>query len=267
MIRYLLIFGLLLFVVMPLRATDAQDSALFDGWQIPALADPAKPIKGEVRLENMDDVLEATCFYTYPDGTTGETTCTMDADDPSLFRFMIPASEFPQVGLLTYYVEALHGMHGTDRTASAKQTLPLVYETDLDITANPPEILYFNLPPQDEAYMVRYKACCNIMGASILATRTPMNPMETDAGLPDTLYSDFVVLEPDELSASTAGLYFVFEFDPTLFAELPDKAPTLYEFVWEKMKWLPHLSYKVVDGNKIDLQTVEGGAFVLGAKK
>ncbi|PCJ52308.1 MAG: hypothetical protein COA73_16350 [Candidatus Hydrogenedentota bacterium] len=267
MIKPINTYTLLSLLLVCSHVAAASNNPLFDPWEMPALANPGMPVEGQMRIENVEDIIEAICFYTYPDGVTGQVVCMIDVDDPALFSFVIPPPESPQVGLLTYYVEVLHGMHGTDRTASPKQTIPLVYEEDLDITANPPEILYFNLPPQDDAYTVRYKACCNILGASIIVRRSPVNPMETADGLPDTLYSDFVELEPDELSTSTAGLYFVFEFDPATFADTLEKAPILYEFVWTKMKWLPHFNYQVVDGNKIDIQAVEGGVFVLGAKK
>ena len=94
---------------------------------------------------------------------------------------------------------------------SEVQTIPMAYEEDLEITANPPEVLFFDLVSSE--YQVRYNPCCNILGASVVAKRLVANPVPSEVGLPKMLLSDFIHLEPDDLSASTAGLYFTFTFD------------------------------------------------------
>jgi hypothetical protein len=123
-------------------------------------------------------------------------------------------------------------------------------------------------PLGDETATVRYTACCNIMGASIIAKRMPVNPKESVKGLPakKDLYSDFVWLEPDDLSASTAGLYFEWSFDPEDFRATRKKVPTIYEYNWMEDAWAPVISYKVVDGKMLDFPSTDGGIYVLSKR-
>lgn len=241
-------------------ATSPEDTAAhFTGWTEPAWVNPLEKVKGQVRVEAIDDIAEVKVVYSYPDGTQGDTTAERDEADSNLFSFAIPSESGAGLGDFTYQIEVLHKA-GT--TTSPKHVIPMGYEEDLDITANPPEILWY--PLGDKSATVRYKACCNILGASIIAQRIPVNPQGSSAGLPDDLYSDFVWLEPDALSASTAGLYFEFGFNPADFASTAKKHPVIYEFDWKDRDWSPVLTFEVVDGKTMDFPATEGGIFVLG---
>lgn len=221
-------------------------------------ADTWDGFKGRVQVDGLSDVTKVTVRYTYPAGGEGEVVAKPNASNASHYDFRISPDSAMLMGQLTYVVEVAHG---SGDVLSVERKVPIAYVEDLEITANPPEILWFALG--DESATVRYKACCNILGASIIAKRIPMNPKETSEGLPDELYSDFIVLEPDPLSASTAGLYFEFGFNPDDFANTETKTPVLYEYHFRKKNWNPVLSFEVVDGKVIDFPATEGGIYVL----
>ncbi|MFP6583056.1 MAG: hypothetical protein VCD00_10955 [Candidatus Hydrogenedentota bacterium] len=253
-------FIALIAVVAIAMSTHAQDTREEKEFRV-TWTDPMEDYEGTLRLKGLDAITRVQVSYTYPGGGHGEVVATLadeDAADGNTYRFVIPADVLPQLGTLKY---TLNVSYGTDNTYTTDGVVPLAYVEDLEITANPPEILWFELG--DESATVRYTACCNILGASVIAKRIPVNPMESGEGLPAKLYSDFIWLEPDALSASTAGLYFEFGFNPKDFASSEKKTPVIYEYHWRKKNWNPVLSFDVVDGDTLDFPATEGGVYVL----
>lgn len=236
-------------------------TAHFTGWVQPSWVNPNYDVEGEVRIIDIEQIDRVEISFAYPNGATGKTTAKSDKAEATLFHFSIPAQYEAGLGEMTYSVEV---SHGDERTTSAARSITMGYEEDLEITANPPEILWF--PLGDKSATVRYTACCNILGASIIAKRTPVNPMESSKGLPDVLYSDFISLEPDALAASTAGLYFEFGFKPEDFKEDAEKFPVILEYDWMDKEWTPVTTFDVVDGKVLDFPATEGGVYVLAKR-
>jgi len=250
-----------LIVAIALSSFASETDPYFTDWVEPEWGNPLEDIEGQVRIVDIADIAEVQVSYAYPNGKQGKLVCSPDEDDDSLFHFTIPFEVEAGLGEMSYRIEVSHGPQGTDHVSSQGRRIAMGYEEDLDITANPPEILWFELG--DKSATVRYTACCNILGASIIAIRTPVNPMESSKGLPASRYSDFVWLEPDALSASTAGLYFEFGFNPADFKSDQRRIPVLYEYTWLTKDWAPVLTFKLVDGDTIDFPATEGGIYVL----
>ena len=252
-------------VSVALSSFSGETGQHFEDWVEPAWGSPWEDIEGSVRIVDTGRIADVLARYAYPNGAKGQAACRRDEIDSERFHFAIPAELEAGLGNLKYTIEVrLENDDRAESLMSGARSIPMGYEEDLDITANPPEILWFELG--DKSATVRYTACCNILGASIIAKRTPVNPMESRKGLPESLYSDFVSLEPDALSASTAGLFFEFGFYPADFESTPKKIPVLYEYNWLHKEWAPVLSFEVVDGNTIDFPATEGGIYVLAKK-
>lgn len=250
----------LIAVVAATMSSHAQDTREVKEFRT-TWTDSMEDYEGTLRLKGLDAITRVQVSYTYPGAGHGEVVATLDDEDAAegnTYCFVIPADVLPQLGSLKY---TLNVSYGGDKTYTTEGVVPLAYVEDLEITANPPEILWFELG--DKSATVRYTACCNILGASVIAKRIPVNPMESSEGLPEKLYSDFIVLEPDALSASTAGLYFEFGFNPKDFASTPTKAPVVYEYHWRKRNWNPVISFEIVDGDTLDFPATEGGVYVL----
>lgn len=252
---------MVLMLCAALPAFAGETDGHFADWVTPAWGNPLEDVVGKVRIVDVEDLVNVQIVYSYPNGVTGKVSGVRDVDDVLVFHFAIPAEAEAGLGEMTYFATV---KHGTEYSTSEERSIPMGYEEDLDITANPPEILWFALG--DKSATVRYKACCNILGASIIAKRMPVNPMESSKGLPEELYSDFVWLEPDALSTSTAGLYFEFGFDPVDFKSSEKKVPVIYEYDWLNRIWEPVLSFDVVDGKVLDFPATEGGVYVLAKK-
>lgn len=132
------------------------------------------------------------------------------------------------------------------------------YSAELDITGPAAVPIFFELG--DAAAVVRYVPCCNIYGGVLTVERGPDPPTSSGEGLPDRLYSSFVSLEPDAMTASTAGLYFQFTYDADVSGEV-----AAYE--WRGGEWREMLSYDVdADARTVTFHCPDGGVFVLGAK-
>jgi hypothetical protein len=242
-----------------LESYAGKDSENFSDWVEPEWVNPLEEVVCEVQVIGIENIREVKINYGYPNGLKGELVAKANSKNDKLFRFSIPAEEMAGLGKLSYVVEVTNGV---DVSVSNERKISMGYEEDLEITANPPEVLWF--PLGDKSAVVRYKACCNILGASIIAKRTPVNPMESSEGLPAKVYSDFIWLEPDALSASTAGLYFEFGFEPKDFVLNKKRFPTVYEYDWRDEVWEPVISFEIVDGKIVDFPATEGGVYVLG---
>ena len=137
------------------------------------------------------------------------------------------------------------------------QREPGSYSAELDITG--PAAVPILLPLGDDAALIRYIPCCNIYGGVLTVTRSSANPMPTGKGLPKKLLSDFVVLDPDGLTASTAGLYFRFRYNA------PDEGTDVTAYEWRNDAWREILSYELDRSQRsIDFHCPDGGVFVIG---
>ncbi len=218
--------------------------------------------KGVLKTSGIEELVEVTVAYTYPNGESGIVTAE-PADAPNTYSFKIPPAPNSPPGQLRYSAEALYGAHGTDRLTSKPQTLPVSYASELDITGEAAQVLLY--PLAGDAYTVRYIPCCNIYGGMTYAERLTVNPVETAKGLPEKLLSDFIVLKPDGLSASTMGMYFDFKLGPEAFKSAGGGTPALYEFDGEK--WVETQTYEMNrDAGAVTMHTPNGGEYVLGVK-
>lgn len=137
-----------------------------------------------------------------------------------------------------------------------EEEVPVSHYREIDITGPAAESLYTPLPADD--YLVDYIPCCNIYGGLLIAERIPVNPWETDAGLPENRLTDFVQLTPDGLTASTMGLYFEFGYE----SELPAEQIGLYEF--GRSKWREVFDYSVdAEKKRVRFHCPDGGTFVV----
>lgn len=195
-------------------------------------------------------VTEASIVYPQADPIVidGE----FDAGADGLVTIAVPGSPNDEPGIATLRLTLADGE--TDEVEIA-----VSHYREIDITGPAAESLYTPLPTDD--YLVDYIPCCNIYGGLLIAERIPVNPWGTDAGLPETLLSDFMQLTPDGLTASTMGLYFEFGYA----SELPAERIGLYEF--GRDEWREVFDY-TVDGAKqrIRFHCPDGGTFVVGVK-
>jgi hypothetical protein len=256
---------LVLIVLAPQEFSQASTTGIYSQWDFPKSTTNLDAVTGSVKISDSVSPVTVKCRYIYPNGERGEVECKKDGSRPGIYRFTIPAKEDGGVGELNFSIAVRPNVETRSFITSQLQTVAAAYEEDLEITANPPEVLFFDLA--SSAYQVRYNPCCNILGASVIAKRLPNNPVPSEIGLPKTLLSDFIHLEPDDLSASTAGLYFTYTFDAEKVKSAGQDVPALYEYDMRKKEWFSSPNFKVVDGNKIDLHCPAGGYFVLGKTK
>lgn len=243
-------------------ATTPASDAVVAEWQLPEWASNVDGARGEVRVESKDPVQQIMVHYAYPDGTEGSVAAKPVGGNADKYTFRVPGVFDAGTGSLNLHAEVVTAS-GTVNTDI--QQVPLAYEEDLDITGNPPVELRFPLGGDDA--LVKYIPCCNIFGASTIAKRVPANPMGTTEGLPAKLFSDFIVLEPDQLSASTAGLYFQFTYMPDRLADVDESNLSVYEYDWAVDRWAPLLDFEQdASANTITIHCTHGGAFVLGEK-
>lgn len=235
----------------------------FDEWIYPDFAFPTTGMKGSVQIGDLENVVQALCHYSYPNGDSGSVACHLDPSEAGLYTFEIPATTEALIGQLMFYVEVLHGSHGADTITSMSQGVPLGYEKELDITGDPPAVLLYPLAMNDA--VVRYVPCCNILGAVIETKRLPVNPEENAEGLTSDIIGPFVVLEPDALAASTAGLYFEYiysEDDLKRYGE-----DRIVPYTWVTGRWRRMLSYKIESATRtVSFHCPDGGSFVLGTR-
>ena len=230
-----------------------------------------EPSEGSVRVAYREAFRGGAVAYEYPNGVTGHVALKADSSDEGLFRFSIPAEPEAGLGEFKYSVQMILPLSANDGTqalrliSSVHRSIPMAYAEELDITGEAGVPLLYPLP--DEAYQVRYTPCCNIYGGLTDALRVPVNPTGAVKGLPERLLSDYVVLEPDGLSASTSGLYFDFTYDAEKLKALGGAAVALYEWNGNDA-WSETLSYQVDEkSRKVSFHCPDGGAYVLGAKQ
>ena len=216
---------------------------------------------GAVRVEGLGPIAKLTIIYLYPDGKSGSVAAEPDKADATLFHFKLPPSPGSGPGQMNFHAKAVYGPQGTDRIASASHAVPLSLLKELDITGDAAKALLY--PIGGPEYTVRYIPCCNIFGGVTIAERVPVNPEENAAGLPEKVLSDFIVLKPDGLSASTMGLYFDFALGAD---RVKGVTPALYEF--NGKAWTEFHGYEVdAAAGRLSMHCPQGGTFVVGAKK
>jgi hypothetical protein len=260
--RYLHIPALILAALIAPTVAVAEGEPSFEFEGLPKWVPNLDGFSGKVTVTGLDFIVEITVAYTYPDGERGVATA-QPTSDPDTFVFTIPPAPDSAPGELSFSAEALYGMHGTDLLTSDSQSLPVSYLEELDITGEAATTYLY--PLGSDGYKVRYIPCCNIYGGLTVAERVPINPLETSEGLPERLLSDFVVLKPDGLSASTMGMYFDFALGPDAFSGITSGSPGLYEF--DGRKWTEFQDYVVdVDAGTVLFHCPDGGEFVLAVK-
>lgn len=162
------------------------------------------------------------------------------------------------VAAVAFAVAVAVGVSGVSVAGSESKDAAVIYSAELDITGPAAVPIFFDLG--DERARVRYVPCCNIYGGTLNVERGPDRPMGSAEGLPETLLSSFVTLDPDPLTASTAGLYFRFTYD----SKEVDK---VLAYEWRGGQWREMLSYEVdKEARTVSFHCPDGGAFVLGTK-
>jgi hypothetical protein len=211
-----------------------------------------------VRVPNNSSLpAELSILYRYPDGTAGVAAATSDASKPNQFKFELPPKPDALPGEVVYRAE-MKTSAGTVRSEDMR--LALALEKELDITGDAAVALLY--PIGGPEYTVRYVPCCNIFGGTTIATRLTVNPEDGDTGLPEKRLSDFIVLKPDGLSASTMGLYFDFKLGAKRFQGI---TPGLFEF--DGKKWVEFKTYTIDPATGgISMHCPNGGTFVVAAK-
>jgi len=226
----------------------------------PAWVPDSAGLDGNVVVDGIESVSALEIHFQYPGAQRETTPAQRDPADSHKFAFKIPAQPDSGPGELTVVAEAMIGTSGGTRVRSDDYTIPLALEKELDITGDAAIALYYPLGGTE--YTVRYVPCCNIFGGITIATRVPVNPVSNDDGLPAKRLSDFIVLKPDGLSASTMGMYFDFALGPD---RLKDVIPALYEF--DGVKWVEFKTYEVDTATgRISMHCPNGGTFVVMAK-
>ena len=162
------------------------------------------------------------------------------------------------VGIAAVAIALVVCVNGESLAGTDKPNEALTYSAELDITGPAAVPIFYELG--DDRALVRYVPCCNIYGGTLTVVRGPERPMESVKGLPERLLSSFVTLDPDSLTASTAGLYFQFKFD------LED-ADEIAAYEWRDGRWREMLSYEVVAAaGTVSFHCPDGGIFVLGIR-
>lgn len=239
---------------------DTNDDQLFQDWDAPAWVSPLEDTTISVTMAS-GSYKFARLGYRVNDGNYKEVLIE-DLDEAQTatprLAFTIPAADFAVPGTFEYGVAAYSTTHQRDIVAKTRE-IPIGYAEELDVTGEAAEVLLYPLP--DDEYVARYIPCCNIYGGYTYAARVPVNPTRTIEGLPESLVSPFIVLEPDGMSASTMGLYLDMRFDP---ANIPEgNRIALYEFNLDNV-WSEVLSYDMHDeGPTITTHCPQGGIFVL----
>ncbi len=240
-------------------------------WEAPGWASNLDSFEAAVRVNNREGLRGGYVEYHYPNDKAGEVVLKADANDEGLFHFSIPPEPEAGLGDLRYTVRLIYDLDKEEKKTAIRmrtskpRSVPMAYAEELDITGEAGVPLLYPLP--NEAYQVRYTPCCNIYGGLTDALRVPVNPTGAVKGLPEKLLSDFVVLEPDGLSASTSGLYFDFTYDGEKRKALGGAAVALYEWNGNDA-WSETLSYDVDEkSRKVSFHCPDGGAYVLGAKQ
>lgn len=185
----------------------------------------------------------------------------VDSKDASRFYAKLPLlfGDNAPIGLVD--VVAVARFAGNTEIQSQILTIPIAIEQELDITGDAAVALLYPIGGDD--YTVRYVPCCNIFGGITMATRVPVNPETTSTGLPEKILSDFMILAPDGLSASTMGMYMDFLLGPDRFK---DVTPALYEF--NGRAWVEFSSYEVdAARGYLSMHCPDGGTFVIAAKR
>lgn len=248
--------------VMPALANEGRQP--FGAWQEPGWVRNLDAFDAAVRVHDREGLRGGHVEYRYPNGKEGLVVLDADATVEGLFRYSIPPEPDAGLGDLTYSVHLIYGDKELRMVTSSLRRVPMSYAEELDITG--PAAVPLLYPLLDEAYQVRYIPCCNIYGGVTNALRSPVNPTGADDGLPETLVSDFVVLEPDAVSASTSGMYFEFTYDAKKVRALGEAGLALYEWNGND-SWSEVLSYDVDEtSRKVSFHCPDGGAYVLGAK-
>ncbi len=241
-------------------ATTLDKSHTFEFPSEPSWVIDATGFQGSVLVKGATDISGVSIEYTYPNAETKTVVANPDAAKPGLYVFDIPAKPESDPGKLTYAAKVSFREAGKSDLRSETRAVPLALERELDITGDAAIALLYPLGGAE--YTVRYVPCCNIFGGVTIATRVPVNPESSDTGLPSQRLSDFIVLKPDGLSASTMGMYFDFLLGAD---RMKGVTPGLYEF--DGSAWVEFRTYEVdtVTG-RISMHCPNGGTFVVVAK-
>lgn len=216
-------------------------------------------LDGALRVTCSDCVSKISVAFAYSDSSAATIPAYVDGQNASIYHFSVPPASEAFVGELTLQAVLFYK---DERPSVQSETLaiPVVHEQELDITGDAAIALLY--PLGGDEYTVRYVPCCNIFGGITIATRVPVNPEESSEGLPEKILSDFLILSPDGLSASTMGMYMDFEFGPERFEGV---TPALYEF--NGREWVEFSTYEVdAARGYLSMHCPNGGTFVIAAK-
>lgn len=238
------------------------NSVTFSNWEYPRWVDPFDGLEISVRIEGLQENAEVACNIEYSSEERHVISGIPESADPNVYSFSIPPAKNTLFGTLNFSIQAKR--EGNLLAASDTQSIPLAYSEELDITGNPPVVLPY--PLFDETHVVRYIPCCNIFGATMIAQRIPVNPMDTSDGLPKRFLSDFVIIEPDDQTASTAGTHMRFVYDVERLGEGDNPQPFMFD--WPQRAWTPIKTYEAdLENGIVDFHCPDGGEFVLAVQE
>lgn len=239
--------------MLPLSVRAADSAVAFEFLDEPAVVRAGSTFESNIRVTGLPRIGSTEVFHAVKGGgARGEISCKIQDPD---FNVITVTAEVPEAaaGWFTYWVAA-------NDIRSETRKVPVIHEQELDITGDAAIALLY--PLGVDGYTVRYVPCCNIFGGITIATRTPVNPEESREGLPEKILSDFLILSPDGLSASTMGMYMDFELGPERFEGV---TPALYEF--NGREWVEFSTYEVdADRGYLSMHCPNGGTFVIAAK-
>ncbi len=230
-----------------------------DAWSLPAWMANDQPVQGTFVHGDVPSPEAVRIRYQINDGESRDAETDGSPSAESGIKFELPKLDYDTFGSIRLWAEdATSG-----KSIGEPRTIAIADWHEFDITGQTAIELLF--PMQSWHMQVRFTPCCLILGGYLRVERIPINPVDSAAGLPETLASYFLNLAPDPTVVATSGLNADIEIDPeSPLAKTPESV-TVY--TWFKGRWSPVRGAELhAETNTIRFKALEGGFFVLGPK-
>lgn len=228
-------------------------------WDLPSWIANDQTLKGSFVLNEASAADSIKVAYQLGDGEMQSVACKPSHEEELTYTFALPNFDYDAYGTLSLWIAHVED----EASLTEPQTVGIADWREFDITGETAvELLY----PMDSWNMqVRFTPCCLILGALLRVERISVCPVESTEGLPDTLLSPFLHLDPDDVVVATAGLNAEIGFDPDHPAAKDQQAIAVYQ--WFDGRWVPMRDVTLdAPRNMMRFVALKGGFFVLGPK-
>jgi len=172
-------------------------------WSVPKWIDKNTPLTGKVMVVDPSGVVSIQCRYQVGDSISGVVKCEQNIGEKDWYGFVIPLTKAGYGKTLKLWLEVTGNPSYPITTKSSVQSVAVSEKEKIAVSCQAEKTVKQSAAIASLGIIV--SGAKPIDNGSVSIERIPMNPEESELGLPENLLPGFLRIEPDDAIRSANG--------------------------------------------------------------